>query len=1659
MKTILHPKYFLLILLFTSLSNAQTVLGLEDFDGNSTNLTTTSNVADYNAGGGTGGDVFGRLDGQLGGNGMPFDMADDTTADVSGARTGAAFPGDVSGIAGANTTAFFGLNDMDGIGINNATWTFEGWGSAVITDIQIDMAAMGDFEASSSDGFIIEASINGGSFQEIFRAETDESAFKTYRPLDGGFVFSDDDPLALFIDGSPSAFGILDKSEVATGNFDTYISTLLSGQTASSVTIRLRWEGSPSGSEPMGIDNITIHGAPNGSPELVISEIMYNPASTDDNWEWIEVYNAGTVDADISGYVLDDNNGTAHTQANIASGIIAAGTSAILYNVDDIAASDFMAAWGAVNLIPVTNWGAMSLNNSGDTVGLWESFASYSGDNELQANVLDNVVFDDVAPWPVDNGASSIYLTDLAASNDNGSNWALSINGITTPLFISYTSNAAGGNSGSDIGSPGDSMEEGIMPLLISEITVTPTAGEFIEIYNPNTTSVDLTHVYITDATFAGSNTYYYNIVTGANAGGGTFGDFLARFPDGASILPGEYQTISLAGSEDYVTTYGTIPTYELYEDSSSADAIPDMLEGIAGSINNQGGFTNGGEVAILFYWDGVSDLVTDLDYVVWGDKAEAVDKTGVSIDGPDLDADTSTYQNDTPIADQDVVATLSHLGGDSFQRRDLNEGLEIISNGNGSGGADETSEDLSNTWCASPVTAGTVNVCGPVITELSFIHEVQGSGLVAAMAGATVRVQAVVVGDYQAEDQLKGFFIQEEDADADTDTMTSEGIFVYCDSCATEVSVGDAVEVTGLAVDFFGMTQIDVTGGGIVTLLTSENVLPTPASISLPATTGTDEEGTFENVEGMLITFTTNLVVSEYFELARYGQLVLSAGERVEQFTDANEPDVAGYSAFLTQLEQSRIILDDDTNIQNDATSVGPDEPYFWPRPGLSTTNFIRGGDAIDNLTGIMHWSFSGQSGTDAWRIRPVEEAFTYAFAQNNPREDFPQDVGGTLKVASFNVLNYFTTLNSRGANSAAELQRQRAKIAAAVCSMDADIVGLIEIENNGVTAINDLLNGAGGINETCTDATYAAVDTGIIGTDQIAVAFIYNTQTVSLEGAFAVLDSSVDPRFNDTKNRPALAQTFKQISNNGVITVVVNHLKSKGSSCNDVGDPDINDGSANCNETRTQAAAAMVDWLETDPTQSGDADFLIIGDLNSYKNETPIDAIEVGTDDAAGTADDYTDLIEAYQGEDAYSYVFDGQLGYLDYALSSAPLTMQITGTTVWHISADEINVFDYNDAIQDAGEAPFERESDVLPVYEPNAFRASDHDPVLVGIDLGVAPTIECSSDIILNNDAGLCSAVATFTDATATDVNNDLVSIEQTGGPASGSVFTVGTTEIEFTAIDAAGNTVICTFNVIVNDTELPIAVCQDITLQLNVTGMATLTALDVDGGSTDNCGITSMEVSEETFNCSNMGVNMVTFTVTDDNGNINTCMAEVTVVDTISPEIICPADSVVTVEANETYELPDYFAAGTASATDNCTNPVLLVSQTPAVGTMLTEGEYTITLIAEDSSGNSNSCEFELTIDAQLSNEDFGSSLESITVFPNPVRDVIRIYNPNKLQLKTITIYGIYGRLISSTDLKTIEPNTEMDVQHLATGNYLFVLQGEGSQLIKHLVKK
>jgi hypothetical protein len=453
-----------------------------------------------------------------------------------------------------------------------------------------------------------------------------------------------------------------------------------------------------------------------------------------------------------------------------------------------------------------------------------------------------------------------------------------------------------------------------------------------------------------------------------------------------------------------------------------------------------------------------------------------------------------------------------------------------------------------------------------------------------------------------------------------------------------------------------------------------------------------------------MEVALAQTLTVTEVFGLGRFGEVALSGAGRLYTPTAVAAPG-ADANAVEAQNARSRIVLDDGSSVQN------PD-PLVYPQGGLSADNTLRVGDSVNGVVGVMDFRRSGSGFPEIFRLQPIGPV---AFDHTNPRTTTPEPVGGNLKVASFNVLNFFNGNGagggfptSRGANTVAEFERQKAKEVSALEAMNADVVGLMEMENDAPprSAVEDLV---GGLNAAMGAGTYSFVDTGVIGTDEIKVALIYKAASVTPVGPWNILTTAVDPRFVDTKNRPSLAQTFRSNATGRKFTVVVNHLKSKGSDCNDLNDPDTGDGSGNCNLTRTRAAAALVDWTGSDPTGSGDPDYLLIGDMNSYTFETPIQTFVNGG---------LTNLVRKYDGLSAYSYVFDGESGYLDHALATTSLEAQVAGVGHWHINPDEPTVLDYNTEFKSANQ--------VNTFYSPGPYRASDHDPVVIGIQLAAAPT---------------------------------------------------------------------------------------------------------------------------------------------------------------------------------------------------------------------------------------------------------------------------------------------------------------------------------------------
>lgn len=576
-----------------------------------------------------------------------------------------------------------------------------------------------------------------------------------------------------------------------------------------------------------------------------------------------------------------------------------------------------------------------------------------------------------------------------------------------------------------------------------------------------------------------------------------------------------------------------------------------------------------------------------------------------------------------------------------------------------------------------------TIGQCGETATRIA---SVQGAGAASPLVGNSVNIEAIVVADFQNANQLGGFFIQEEDVDSDGNVDTSEGIYI---ASTTPVAVGDRVRVNGKVSETFQLTQLSET---TIVVCASNQILPTPATLSLPVTS----LDAFEKTEGMSVAIAQTLTVNETFQLGRFGQVLLANG-RLQQPTNVVEPGAAA-NALQAQNNLNKLMMDDASNVQN------PD-PVIFPAPGLSAENTLRSGDTVANLQGVITYDFG------VYRILPTA---TPNFIHTNARPLAPvTDSAANLKIASFNVLNFFNGNGtgggfptSRGANNAVEFARQKAKIVSALVGLDADVIGLVEIENDGYGSTSAIAELTAALNAATGTSAWQYINPGVnqIGTDEIALGFIYRSDKATAIGTTAILDSSIDPQFIDTKSRPALAQSFRVNSNRAITTAVVNHFKSKGSNCNDLGDLDIGDGQGNCNITRTQAATALVNWLNTNPTGVNDPDYLIIGDLNAYAKEDPITQII-----NAG----YTDLIHKFGGSTAYSYVFNGQAGYLDHSLASNSLAPQALYAASWNINADEPISLDYN--------TEFKSPAQVASFYSADAYRSSDHDPQVVSLKL--------------------------------------------------------------------------------------------------------------------------------------------------------------------------------------------------------------------------------------------------------------------------------------------------------------------------------------------------
>lgn len=415
----------------------------------------------------------------------------------------------------------------------------------------------------------------------------------------------------------------------------------------------------------------------------------------------------------------------------------------------------------------------------------------------------------------------------------------------------------------------------------------------------------------------------------------------------------------------------------------------------------------------------------------------------------------------------------------------------------------------------------------------------------------------------------------------------------------------------------------------------------------------------------GQTVVFTNPLMVTGNYNISRTGELTLSS-ERLYSPTEVTLPASSEYEALVRQNRVDQLILKKAGN-------------YDY----RSADGSCRSGRWVTGLTGKIGY----ESGS--YTITPVSQPrFT-----GGERPEAPASVGDcNLKIASFNLNYYMSTpyqwKTSNGAKNGDEFLRQKNKIIRALIGLNADIYALCEV-GEGPSSIYDLTEG---LNEILGEQRYTYVeDTDKEDTKYTKNAFIYDRKKLKPYGQIKY--NTVISYLSKRK----IAIAFDQIDSGERIIVSMNHFLSKSGGSGD--DADQGDGQGPSNASRVLEATATVSFLNTLENTFKDKDILVVGDLNAYTCEDPIQILERG-----GLVNEHTRFAHA-----DYSYVYQSQAGYLDHALSTPSLSRQITGVTVWHINADEPEYMGYKNATN----------------YRADPYRCSDHDPVLTGVNLNSNP----------------------------------------------------------------------------------------------------------------------------------------------------------------------------------------------------------------------------------------------------------------------------------------------------------------------------------------------
>lgn len=676
-------------------------------------------------------------------------------------------------------------------------------------------------------------------------------------------------------------------------------------------------------------------------------------------------------------------------------------------------------------------------------------------------------------------------------------------------------------------------------------------------------------------------------------------------------------------------------------------------------------------------------------------------------------------------LADDNLVDLIGYGTSNTFETAVKSSGTSVTTSLNRATGGVDSDNNANDFTSAAPTPIACGDACDgdgqpeepPVEATIA---EIQGDAATSPLAGKDVITQGVVTAVYKTGGFSGAYLQTEGTGDIDLAThQASDGIFVFSSAFATAVDKGDLVKVTGSVSEFGGMTEISTSAGGWEELAgPTEPIAPSTVAFPLGETQR-------ESLEGMLLLPPSHFTITNNFTTNQYAEIGLAAGDSpLPAPTNVARPGTADYTETVADNRRRLVTLDDgaSTNFLN-AANQGIALPWLTP------DNEVRVGAPVEFDDPVVL-----DYRNNAWKLQPTQQLIAGGdepVSIGNTRAAAPESVGGEVKLGTFNVLNYFSTTGvdftggtcsyhedregnpitvdsctnngPRGAANDVNLVRQQAKIVSAINTLDANVVSLEEIENSATVGLPDRDEALGtlvdALNVAAGEERWAFVPSPPevpTGEDVIRTAFIYQPDVVQTVGASRILigESAFDSA------REPLGQTFRPVggTDDDDFVVIVNHFKSKGSGSG--ADADQGDGQGASNYSRTLQAHALVDFADELKAEAGTNTVFLTGDFNAYNEEDPVQIIE-----DAGYVNVPRELT------DKETYQFDGQIGSLDHVFASSVGFEKVTGADIWNINAYESLAREYS-----------RYNYNVTNFYRPDPFRASDHDPEIVGFDAG-------------------------------------------------------------------------------------------------------------------------------------------------------------------------------------------------------------------------------------------------------------------------------------------------------------------------------------------------